>query len=318
MNKTLFAVAVVSLFFALTAYAFALQEVKIGAPTVSFRNYLPVFAAEEGGFSKQNDVKLEWTPLRGGPTLNAAVAAGHIKIAISISSTILLGAQGGLPVIIVARVIDKGDYLMWTRTDSRFQAVQDLKGALLGVHSLGSTSHAYSRMVVKAAGLEKDVKFAGTGGIREVVGALLAGAVDVAAGYNYSNFVKAVLEGKVRPIVNISDYMPDDWIDNAVYTHRDFARTNPELVRRVVRSIAQGINYTKKNRQWGISKIILMENLSEKEAALAFDYDARYTADPRLTDKGLENVISFLAEYKIIDRAKLPPTEALFTNRFLE
>ena len=152
---------------------------KIGAPTRSFRNYLLVFAAEEGGFSKQNGVRLVYTRLKGGPTLNAAMAAGHIKMATNITPTILLGVQGGIPVIIVAKVINKGDYLFWARTDSRFRSVKDLKGMILGVHRLGSTSHAYGRMVVKAAGLERDVRFASTGGIREVVASLLARSIDV-------------------------------------------------------------------------------------------------------------------------------------------
>ena len=127
-----------------------------------------------------------------------------------------------------------------------------------------------------------------------------------------------MLEEKVRPIANISDYMPDEWIDMALYSTRDFAKTNPEVVRRVVKSIVQGINFIKKNRQWGIKKLMSRERFSEKEATLAFDHDAKYVADPRISRKGLENVINLLAEYKIIDRAKLPPTDALFSNEFIQ
>src|SRR3989304_1514214 len=82
---------------------FAQEKEKLGsAIKLSPAFYLPVLAAEEKGFWKDNGLDVEWVPFAGGAAQMRAVAAGAIGIAYSGPDEPLMGAERGLGVIIVA------------------------------------------------------------------------------------------------------------------------------------------------------------------------------------------------------------------------
>lgn len=318
--KKIALVAFVSLLaLTLTSYASALEKLKFGTSVKLYHGYyLPIFSAQEHGFFKENGLEVEYVPFKGGAALNAAMAARHINVAMSMAPSVLLGAAGGLPLVMVGEVIARNDFYLWVRTDSRFRTVKDLKGASLGVHMLRTTSHAYGLMVVKAEGLEKDVRFVGTGGLVETAAALKAKAVDVAAGYPLSTFTKLAAAGEVRPIVNIYDYLPKEWLDFVIYAHGDFIKASPETVRRTVRGTVQGIDFMRKNPRWAIEKIKSEEGLSEKEAMMLWEREgtAIFTRDGKIGRKAVENIRQFMVEYDLVAKEKLPPVDNLFSAAF--
>ena len=65
---------------------------------------------------------------------------------------------------------------LWVRADSPIREPKDLrKGALVGVLSMGGFDHALGRMLLKAMGMERDVRFVGLGGVLPTMAALLRG-----------------------------------------------------------------------------------------------------------------------------------------------
>lgn len=320
MKATTLAAAILIISFSLLARAFALEKVKVGTSVKhSFRYYLPIFAANEGGFSKQNLVELEYVPFRGGAVLSSAMAAGHLNIGMTMAPSVVLAASAGLPAFIVAPFFPRDDFYFWTRTDSRFKEVKDIRGATVGVHMLRTTSHAYGLMVAKAEGLEKEVRFVGAGGLPETMAALKARAIDVVGPNPLPPLAKLVLAGEVRPFVNVSDYLPKEWLDHVVYARKDFASTHPDSVRRVVRSILQGNRFLVENPGWAIKKMLEVEGLGEKEANLIIEREGKKFATIGTMDrKAVENVRALLIDYGIVPKDKAPPVDELFTNKFVQ
>src|SRR3972149_1156428 len=62
--------------------------------------YLPVMAAEEKGFWKENGLEVEWTPFRGGGPFMQALAAGALKIGYTAAATAFQAGAGGVAVVI--------------------------------------------------------------------------------------------------------------------------------------------------------------------------------------------------------------------------
>src|SRR3990172_927005 len=94
----------------------AQQKIKYGtAVKLSLRYYLPVYAAEEKGYAKEQGIQLEYVPFRGGPALNAAMAAGHINVGATMAGTVFQAAGAGLPLTIVAAFVPKDTMYFWVR-----------------------------------------------------------------------------------------------------------------------------------------------------------------------------------------------------------
>lgn len=301
----------------LTSLVAAQQNIKIGtAVKGSLRYYLPIYAAEEKGFAKEEGLQLDYVPFRGGPTLNAAIAAGHVNIGISMAGTIFQASGAGLDLVIVGSTVPKDTMYFWVRSGSRYQTVKDLKGATIGVHQLGSTSHAYGRMVVKAEGLEGQVRFVGVGGLAETIAAVRSGAVDSASGYSFANFGKLMVAGEVRTIANIHEYLPEEWVDHVIYAKKEFTRVQPATVKRIVRALVRAMNFLESNPDWSVKRIIAEEGISENQAKLSWRYRGNFSSDGKVTRKGLENLRTFLVEYGILTKEKAPRVEDVYDAEF--
>ncbi len=270
--------------------------------------YLPILAAEERGFFKKNGLEVEWVPFRGGTTLARAMAAGAINIGLSTASSDIVAISRGVPIQIVAQLFrGSKDWFIWVRRDSPLKKPQDLKGAKVGVTRLGGASYGYARAIARSQGLEKEVRIVATGGIREQVAALKTGAVDATLVSIYI-VASMKLKGEVRELLSLGDILPREWADQEVIARRDFVQKNPDTVRRVVKSLLQGVDFLRKNPPWTIEKMRSMSRFSEEAARMVYQgYLLRnLTVDGRTSRKGVENVREFLMEFDIMSRDKAP------------
>lgn len=321
MNRRFYLVlGMITLALGIFGNAAALEKFKYG---MSFRlypgYYLPFFAAEEKGHWKENGLEAELVPFRGGAALMAAAASGHINMGVTMAPTIVQAAAAGAPVLIAANLYPKGEFFFWARTAGRFKEPKDLKGAKIGVHQLGTTSHALGRLVLKELGLEKETKFVGAGGIPETVAALKTGAIDVASGYTIFEFVKLEAAGEVFPLVRISDYLPKEWLDHILFARKEFLKTNADTGKRVVRAILQGMNFIARNPAWAVQKIKAEQGFSDEEVRLVMEREGlRFAKDGKIDRKAVENIRDFLIRYDIVSKDKAPPVEQLYTSELTD
>lgn len=278
---------------------------------------LPALAAEEKGFWKEQGLETTWVAFDAGAAMHRAVAAEHIDIGLSATLSVIQAVERGIPEIIVADMQALEDFLVWVRTDSPIKAPKDLKGARMAVSRLGGASHAYARFVVKALGMEKDIKIVAAGGVAENLASLRAGAVDASMNSPFE-FLGLKLRGVVRDLLAVRGYLPKEWIDVVLFSRKEVAEKRPELVKRGVKAVLQSGDFVMRNRPWAIEKMVAHSGYSEDVARLTYDEALRYGADGKIDKKGMENVVNFLIEYGIIARDKTPPMEQLYTQKFAE
>lgn len=275
---------------------------------------LPAIAAEEQGLWKQNGLEVTWFPFRGGPEVYQAVAANSVDLVVTATPANLQAAARGLAVVIVA---DSGrdDFFIWVRADNPIKEPRDLKGARVGIVRFGGTAHAYARAVTKALGIEKEVKFTAGGGMREEVAMIRAGQLEARAS-GFTTMAKAKYDGIVRELLSVQDYLPREWIDQALTSRKEFMAHQPELLRRGVKGYLASTRFIKENQDWSVARIKTIFGFSE-EGARGILQAMHYSSDGRVEPRAVENVRAFLVEYNLVSADKVPPARELYTNDFV-
>lgn len=295
----------------------AIEKLRIGTAIKEFPGYyLPILAAQEHGFFKQNGLEVEWVPFKGSPLLNSAVAAGDIKMGMDGVTGTLQAVSRGLPLVIIASLYLDNDFNLYVRADSPIRDPKDLRGAKLGTTRLGTISHIYGQFLAKKFGLEKEVKFVGTGGVTEVVAAMKAGVLDGTV-LTPSQFAELQLKGEVRLVTKIADHLPKEWVNQIIFSPSEFIKRNSETVRRSVKSLVAAFGYIYGNPGWSIAKIKSESGFSEEASKLVYQAMG-LSRDGKISRRALENVINFVVEYGLVPKDKLPAVDQLYTREFTD
>lgn len=165
--------------------------VRIGqaVPTMSF---LPILAARALGSFDAQQLKLEFTQIRGGdPAALAALDSGNIDFAAVGSDTALAAIAKGQPFELVYSLMSQvtldlvvsNDFLKRTHVspaDPLQQRIKALKGATIGVSAVGGAQDRAVRWLVAKGGLDRqhDVKIALIGPPPAIQAALEHGQID--------------------------------------------------------------------------------------------------------------------------------------------
>lgn len=275
---------------------------------------LLVMTGEEKGIFKKNGLEAEWTAFDSGPLLQRAVASGSVDMWMQSAGSQIQAAFRGIPVLIVADPKVKEEFFFYVKNESPLKAPRDLRGAKIGVTQFGGSAHAYGRAVVKALGLEKDVKFVSLGGATHQVAALRSGTTDVEVSSH--TFASLRARGEVRTIIAVREFLPKEWIDTVVAARKEFAHRRPEATRRTVRALREAGDFIVKNAQWSQERIKAQWGYDENLSRTVHG-ELQYGPDFNINRKALENVLNFLIEYGIISKEKAPLVDELYTNEFV-
>ncbi|MEE8448375.1 MAG: ABC transporter substrate-binding protein [Thermodesulfobacteriota bacterium] len=279
--------------------------------------YLPPMAAKHKGIWERNGLNVEWISFGSGGAHYRAFAAGVTRIGASMVASDIRSAARGVPTIIVSNLQLRDNFSIWVSTKGRLRQPKDLKGTKLGVSRYGGTEHSYGQMVAKQLGLAEEVKFVSTGGIRESLAALQTGGIDGVV-LTPSQMINLKLRGLVKELLSIADYRADPWGSFVVIAHTGFVSKEPATVRRVVRSVLQANRFimSKEGKPWVMAKMKEMNRYSDKAANFIYD-SMEFSLDGKLERKAIENVRSFMIEYKIIKAKEAPSIDDIYTDKFV-
>lgn len=278
-------------------------------------SYLPVLAAEEKGLWKKNGLEAEWVPFRSSADMSRGMAAGSLSLGISTGASVLQAASGGLPAVIVSELHQKDYFSVWVPVKSRIKEAKDLKGIKLSSIRRGGTQYAYTKMVLKALGLEKDVRLVVVGSSAAEFAALKTGVVD-ALPVSIFRMVEMEIKGEVRKIITYDDYLPREWLVHVVVSDRRLVSSEADLVRRTVTTLLQAADAIRGDRRWSVDKMKAISGYSELAAGTIYDL-LRFTKTGKIERKALENVFNFLKEYEIVSKEWAPNLDEFYTNRFI-
>jgi ABC-type nitrate/sulfonate/bicarbonate transport system substrate-binding protein len=227
MRKEKMAISLLVLFLAVFSYwpltgslALAAEKVTFGIPAkVSPAYYLPMLATQEKDFLAEQGLEMEWLPFKGTGQLFRAVATRRVKIGGNTAVGLLIPLSRGVPVVVLAKIIDSFDWSLWVRSDSPVRQPADMKGKSLGITRLAGTSFAYAQVALKAAGLLGQVKLVSTGGVRARHAALKSGAIDISMDGG-TTMARFEVKGEVRRLMAITDHLPKDWVEHVIFVDR--------------------------------------------------------------------------------------------------
>lgn len=304
---------------AVWAPAGAQEKFKFGSAVKLFPQfYLPILAGVEQGIFKRNGVDVEWFPFQSGADMHRAFAASAIKIAASQATGDVLGVARGLPVVMVAELQRHDDFAVWVSAKGKIQKVEDLKGARIGVSRMGGGEHAYGQLVAKRLGIGGDVRFVSTGGIKESLAVLLTGGIDAVV-LPAANMVDLMLEGRVKSIAKIKDYLPSSWAAFSILAHKDFVEKDPETAKRVIRSIVEANRFVMSpaGKPWVIAKMRELNGYTPEAAEIVYStLDLSQTGE--ISAEAVKNLSSFMVEHELLKATEAPPLDKIFTDRFVK
>lgn len=270
---------------------------------------LLITAMEEKGFWKLNGLEVEVFIFRGGGAMYAALAAQALDMGVTGGAGVVQAAARGVPVVIVAEA-GKQNFYIWVRTETPIKKPEELKGAKIGINTLGGLVHTYGRVVARALNMEKEIVFV-AGGTTPAQHALMrTGKLDgVISGLATLAGLKH--RGLVRQVLSIRDFLPKDWIDQAVVAQKNFLAEDRETVRKTIKTLVQAGRFVSDNPDWAVAKLKAALAAPDEAAQEAYQ-EIKYSPDGKIDPKGVENILHLLQEYGLVPRDKAPPADTLY------
>lgn len=303
--------------FSLAPPSLAAEKFKFGISVRTPGYELTAATAQERGFWKDSGLDVEVFAFSGGGPFTQAMAAKAIIMGFHGVPPTVIAVSRGMPVIMVGDLY-QNNIGIWVDAKSPIKESKDLAGARIGLSSLGSTPHAYGQGAARALGLEDKIRFVAVGGIPTRLAALKTGAIDGHIS-PYDAMARFQQAGEAREIVRLRNYLPAEVPDSAVAAHKEAIANSPAIVGKGVQGIIQAVHFLRDNSAWGVPRLAQMTGHPPAVAKLVYeDLMARYTKDGKISTKGLENLILFLVEYKLLTRDKAPRVEDVYTSRFVD
>ena len=168
----------------------------------------------------------------------AALTTGDIDFS-GAQSQVMAGAARGLPVKVVGFLTIKPSF--WLMAKPEIKTMAELKGKIVGITAIGSSTDTLARFLVSKNGLtpDREVAFIGTGTTSNILTAMKAGTVD--AGVLSPPFNAMATQMGYRTLAYFGDYVEQSL--SGVGTADRMIRERPELVKRMLAATIKSLRF---------------------------------------------------------------------------
>jgi NitT/TauT family transport system substrate-binding protein len=220
----------------------SLKKIRIGYPSLSFRQSNVWVAREMGLFTKYG-LEVEPIFLRGGQMATQALVAGDPPI-VNIGTVVQASLQG-YNLVLVAAVESYYDQIVFARKG--INKLEDLKGKRFGISGFGSATHNASNMLFKHLGMEpnKDVMIIAGGPDAERLGAMMSGKMD-ATFFTSSSSAPARKQG-LNELFQIAD-LKIEVQGNGFATSKSYIVSNRDTVKNALKGFVEAIYFIYANK----------------------------------------------------------------------
>ena len=248
-----------------------------------------LWMAQEKGFFKKNGLSIDLTHIPTNQAVQALVG-GKVQF-VTAGPQILEAALARADTVYIICPINNFVLSLYGRPE--INGVKGLSGKTLGATNKGTPSDIAGRMVLAQNGLKADVdvKFVYLKEIPALVAALKEGVIDAALIAAPSTLTARGFG--LKELVNITA-LKIPFVQHSVATTRSYISANPEVVRRFVRSAAEALDYTRKNRAEVLS--VMSKYTKITDTALLNEgldaYDNAWERIPLPSQAAIEAVLS--------------------------
>src|SRR6266700_4286141 len=201
------------------------------------------YAVEKGIFKKYGlDVTLAY--IDAGTTLSQAVVGGSINIAQNGYSPAAAAAVQGADVVFIGGISNQLPFQLVVKAN--IQSAADLKGKKIAISRFGASSDIAASYVLRNLGLKRtDVVLLQLGGEGTRTAAMLSGQIDG----SFEQYPRTgELEEKGYRVLVDCLKIAVDYPNTSYVSTRAFISKKPEIVKRFIMGISEGIHAFKTNR----------------------------------------------------------------------
>jgi NitT/TauT family transport system substrate-binding protein len=268
-----------------------LKRIRIGYPSLSFRQS-NVWVAKEAGLFNKYGLDVEPIFLRGGQLATQALAAGDPPI-VNIG-TVVQANLTGFNLVLVAAVETSYDQIVFARPG--ITKVEQLKGKRFGISGFGAATHYASIIMMRHYKIDpKDLTLLPTGPDAERLAAMSAGKID-ATMFTSSSAAPARKAG-FSELIQIGD-LGVEVQGNGFATSRDYIKTSRDVVKNALKGFVEAIYYVYANKKES-QKVFAKYMRTNDPDVLEDSYKGYVTSIPKKpypTLKGIQFMLDMLAE----------------------
>src|SRR5579872_659033 len=236
-------IAVAGMIAPATAAAPPLIPIKVAYDGYSMTTAPMNYAVQKGIFRKNGlDVTLVY--IDTGTTLSQAVVGGSVKIAQNGYSPAAAAAVQGADIVFIGGISNQLPFQLVVK--SPIKSAADLKGKKIAISRFGSSSDVAATYALQHLGLKRsDVVLLQLGGEGTRTAAMLSGQIDG----SFEQYPRTgELEEKGYHVLVDCLSIAADYPNTSYVSSREFVKKNPELVKRFMMGISEGIHDFRANK----------------------------------------------------------------------
>jgi len=283
-----------------------LKRIRIGYPSLSFRQS-NVWVAKEMGLFKKYGLEVEPIFLRGGQIATQALAGGDPPI-VNIG-TVVQANLTGFSLVLVAAVETSYDQIVFARPG--ITKLEQLKGKKFGISGFGSATHYATIILMRHLNIDlKDLTLLPTGPDAERLAALVTGKIDATL-FTSSSAAPARKSGFIE-LIQIAD-LGVEVQGNGFATSRAYVQTNREVVKNALKGFVEAIYFIYANKKEA-QKVFAKYMRTGDPDVLEDSYRGYVTSIPKKpypTLKGIQFMLDMLAE-------KMPQAKSAKPEQFVD
>ena len=309
----------------------AQATVRMAQPATALA-YLPVYVARANGYFNDEGIALELILVQGGADL-AALIGGSVDFDATNTGGLLRVFSGGTELWGVYNILGKCviDLVIRKDTAKRLgitpampvqERLKRIKGTVIGTAGIATLTYQVAYFLAKEAGLEpgKDLTLIAAGDGDPILTALKTGHIDIMS-YGPPFSQMAINDGDAISLVaNTEGEYPKlkSFQQNVLLVRPEYAKKNPDTVRRIVRALVRGSRWVAGNDAKEVAKVVARFFKSSRSDLLLNAVEAIKPAvipDGRMELDGLKGAEEVYRSNGIVK--KPVPWDRLVTNEFL-
>lgn len=267
-----------------------LSKVIIAYSSIS-GNMAPLWMTYEKGFFNKYGLNVQLVLVEGGSRAAQSLASGDVNFAQMAGAGIIQSNLRGADVVMIAGVLNTMNYQFIV--DKNIRRPDQLRGKALAVSRYGSSSDFAIRFALDKYGLvpEKDVQILEIGTQPDRFAALETGKVQ-----GVMLEVPQTLQAKKMGFRVLADLkmLGLEYQHTGLATTRALIKSQPDLVRNVMKAYVEGIHYYKTHRQESLMVLAKYLKTSNAEALKQIHEDiglALVPVKPYPTLKGIDAIL---------------------------
>ena len=253
-----------------------------------------IFMANQERLFKKHGLDVELIHIPSSSRGIQAILAGEIAFSFMDGSNAAQANLKGANVVLVAGATNRQVFSLMAKPE--FKRIADLKGKKIGITRVGSSTHTSALYALGSAALRtNDYQLLPLLEVPNIFTALSAGQIDAGVMSPPTN-ARAKKAGFVE-LMNIAKEGPE-FVSVAIGTSRSYVKANEDVVRRVVRAYAEGVQLFKRNKPAALS--MMAKQLKVTDPEIQEDTYSQFRDyleyPPYVSRKGMEAVLADIAE----------------------